>query len=71
MVEQPIQRCRCCRRVTEDRSPFSWYFITGHNDAFRSVPISAQKAAVFAAADNVQNFSHIFLGARPVKFSSA
>ena len=34
MVEQPIQRCRCCRRVTEDRSPFSWHFITGHNDAF-------------------------------------
>ena len=34
MVEQPIQRCRCRRRVTEDRSPFSWHFITGHNDAF-------------------------------------
>ena len=24
-----------------------------------------------AFTDNVQNFSHIFLGARPVKFSSA
>ena len=33
MVEQPIQRCRCCRRVTEDRSPFSGHFVTGHNDA--------------------------------------
>ena len=33
MVKQPIQRCRCCRRVTEDRSPFSGHFVTGHNDA--------------------------------------
>ena len=31
----------------------------------------AQMSAHFPFADNVQNFSHIFLGARPVKFSSA
>lgn len=33
MVEQPIERCRRCRRVTKDRPPFSGHPVTGHNDA--------------------------------------